>query len=203
MRRPATLSIFMFAAACSSSSTAPRQESAPAEGSVRSPDSARLEVTPEQAHAAGLPALRVRVDTAGGPMLASATPEPGRYVGVSGPPGGVLQLDVWTTHERQPGTAAVERAIRARFNQPFHDPLVISSPARIELAGGTRDAVALFTGKDFTRTAWCAAIVPAGSASALVTFGRSAGTAPAVTCQKLLEDATLGKVVRSLRITAE
>lgn len=202
MRRPASALSIIMLAACSSSSTSPRPEPTSAEGSVRAPD-ARFEITPEQAHAAGLPALRVRLDTTGGPMIASATPEPGRYVGVSGPPGGVLQLDVWTTDERQPGTAAVERAVRARFKQPFHEPLVISGPARFELAGATRDAVALFTGKDFTRTAWCAVIVPAGSASALVTFGRSAGTAPAVSCQKLLDDSSLGKVARSLKITAE
>lgn len=161
-----------------------------------------FELSPEQARASGLPSLRVRLDTAGAPMRATPTPEPGKFVIVSGPPGGVLQIDVWATDVHGADAAAVEQAVRARFNRAFHDPLVIGAPARIELAGSTRDALALFTGKDGTRTAWCAAIVPAGGAAALVTLGMAAGAAPAVSCQDILGHPVLGKVARTLQITA-
>jgi hypothetical protein len=80
--------------------------------------------------------------------------------------------------------------------------VVIGAPARIELAGGPRDALALITGRDAARTAWCAAIVPAGGAAALVTLGMAAGAAPAVSCQDILGHPVLGKVAGTLQITA-
>jgi hypothetical protein len=59
-----------------------------------------------------------------------------------------------------------------------------------------------FTGKDATRTAWCAAIVPAGGAAALVTIGMAAGAAPAVSCREVLGPPVLGEVARTLQISA-
>jgi hypothetical protein len=161
-----------------------------------------FELSPEQAKASGLPALRVRLDTTGVPMRATPTPEAGKFVIASGPPGGVLQLDVWATDVHDTAAAAIERAVRARFNRPFHEPLVLGAPDKIDLAGGTRAALAFFTGKDATRTAWCAAIVPAGGASTLVTIGMSAGTAPVVSCQEILGHPVLGKVAHTLQISA-
>ena len=162
-----------------------------------------FELSPEQAKASGLPALRVRLDTTGVPMRATPTPEAGKFVIVSGPPGGVLQIDVWATDVRETGAAAIERAVRAQLNRPFHDPLVVGAPDKIELAGSTRDALAFFTGKDAARTAWCAAIVPVGGTSTLVTIGMAAGAAPAVSCQEILGHPLLGKVAHSLQISAD
>lgn len=161
-----------------------------------------FEVTPDQAKAGGLPPLRVRLDTTGVPMRATPTPEPGKFVIVSGPPGGVLQLDVWTTDVRETDPAAIERAVRARLNKPFHDPIEIGAAAKIDLAGAKRDALAVFTGKDAARTAWCAVIVPAGGTSTLVTIGMAAGAAPAVSCDEVLAHPLLGKLAGTLQISA-
>ncbi|HEX7835878.1 MAG TPA: hypothetical protein VF469_00365 [Kofleriaceae bacterium] len=213
-RRGPALPIILLAGACSSRAHAPRPTPAPeptpiaagvhAAASAPTPpqESPVFELSPEHAKASGLPALRVRLDTTGAPMEATPTPEPGKFVIASGPPGGVLQIDVWATAVHTTDAAAVERAVRARFNRPFHEPLVVGAPGKIDLAGSTRDALAFFTGKDATRTAWCAAIVPAGGASTLVTIGMSAGAAPTVSCQEVLGHPVLGKVARTLQISA-
>jgi hypothetical protein len=210
-RRGPSWSIVLLAGACSASTPAPRPAVAPepaatTAGPASAPtppqETTVFELSPEQAKASGLPALRVRLDTTGAPMRATPTPEPGKFVIVSGPPGGVLQIDVWATDVHGADPAAVERAVRARFNRPFHDPLAIGAPAKIDLAGTTRDALAFITGKDAARTAWCAAIVPAGGAATLVTIGMAAGAAPAVSCQDVLGHPVLGKVARTLQISA-
>lgn len=208
-RRGLAWSIAVLAGACSASSPAPHPAPAPpapvspaASAPTPPQEGPVFELSPEQAKASGLPPLRVRLDTTGAPMRATPTPEPGKFVIVSGPPGGVLQIDVWATDVHGTDAAAIEQAVRARFNRPFHDPLVLGAPARIDLAGSTRDALALFTGKDAARTAWCAAIAPAGGASALVTIGMAAGAAPAVSCQDVLGHPVLGKVARTLQIGA-
>jgi hypothetical protein len=207
--------IALLAGACSASAPAPRPAPEPTPAATAAPvatvptptaptprqESTVFELSPEQARAGGLPALRVRLDTTGAPMRATPTPEPGKFVIASGPPGGVLQIDVWATDAHGTDAAAVERAVRARLDRPFHDPLVLGAPAKIDLAGAPRDALAFFTGKDAMRTAWCAAIVPAGGAAALVTIGMAAGAAPAVSCQEILGHPVLGKVARTLQIS--
>jgi len=159
-----------------------------------------FELSPDAAVAHGLPALRVRLDTAGTPMLASATPEPGKYVIVSGPPGGVLQLDVWTSDQRGTDAAAIERAVRARLSQPYFQPLVVGAAEEIELAGARRTALALFSGSGMVRTAWCATLITAGSSTALVTIGMAAGAEPEVPCSQVLAHPVLGKLAATLSL---
>src|SRR5688500_13855674 len=114
-----------------------------------------VDVTAQDAKAHGLPPVHMRVDTAGSALSVTPFPEADKYLIASGPPGTALLVIVWPSDDRDRDAAAVERAVRRQFAQPWHQPLVIGEAATIAVAGGDRVALAFTTGEAGRRTAWC------------------------------------------------
>jgi hypothetical protein len=205
---PAAVCALALAGACSDRGRAGRdhapQTTAPVEsrGTVAplSEESAMIEVKAAEAEAKGLPRIGFRVDPSGTSLSITAfPPQPDKYLVASGPPGGPLLAGVWATDERESDAAAIERAVRKYFSNPWQEPLVIGEASTIALGGKTYPALAYRTGTSLRLTAWCAAIVGNGP-SLLVTLGRAPGDAPALSCADVIAEPNLAAFARTFTL---
>lgn len=159
-----------------------------------------IEVKAVEAQAKGLAGVAFRVDPAGTPLILRKFPEPDKYLIASGPPGGPLLAIVWATNERDADGAAVERAVREHFSQPWMQPLEVGAPGTLTIAGAPRAALAFTTGKGIGRTGWCGAIVPAKDAAVFVTLGRAAPPPSTLSCEEVVAEPSLATFARTFEL---
>ncbi|HLT35087.1 MAG TPA: hypothetical protein VK034_02355, partial [Enhygromyxa sp.] len=151
----------------------------------------RITVTAEQASAAGLPGLGFSLDTTGTGMSGTRLGD-GRYLHLSGPPGGPLSLELSPT------------TIDAELAELIEAPGAKLVEQQVELLGAPRRAVAWITGEGFARTSWCAVILGSSAAkpgdpALLLEVGVGHG-GDAVACSTAIEDPNLAPVIGSLKL---
>jgi hypothetical protein len=159
-----------------------------------------IEVKADEAQGKGLPRFGFKVDPAGTPLELTKFPEPDKYLIASGPPGAPLLVLVWTSDEKEGDTAAVERAVRKHFAQPWQQPLVVGAAGSVTFGGGARPAVAFTSGQGAGRIAWCGVLVSAAGASVLVTLGRAPGQAAAMSCADVVAEPNLAAFARTFAL---
>lgn len=162
--------------------------------------SSMIEVKADEAQAKGLARVAFRVDPAGTPLMLRKFPEADKYLIASGPPGGPLLAIVWATDEREADGAALERAVRKHFSQPWLEPLEIGAPGNLTIAGASRAALAFTTGKQIGRTGWCGVIVPAQDAAVFVTLGRAAAPPATLSCEQVVAEPSLATFARTFEL---
>jgi hypothetical protein len=166
----------------------------------QSEETSMIEVKADEAQAKGLPRIGFRIDPTGTPLSVHKFPEPDKYLIASGPPGGPLLAIVWTLDERDADAAALERAVRRHFSQPWQAPLELGAPGNLSIAGASRTALAFTTGQSLRRTAWCGAIVNGQGASVLVTLGRAPGPAASMSCADVVAEPSLAAFARTFAL---
>ena len=163
-----------------------------------------IRVKARHAKKQGLPPIGFALDIGKTAMLASKFPEPGLYLTASGPPGGLLLLQVSGYRGEAHDQAALDAQIQARFSQPHHTPLVLHEAGTLRLSGADRVARSFMTGKhEMTRARWCAALVPSKTGAGeglLVVIGEAAGPTDPVTCAAVAANRNLAPLVASFAL---
>jgi hypothetical protein len=163
-------------------------------------DTAMITISAAQAAAHGLPAVGVSVDPTGTPMMVSPLAQADLYLVASGPPGGRLLFQVWTSDETGRDEAAVQRAVAARYTKPALTPTTWGTPGTLTLAGAARPAVSYLSDKAMFLTGWCAALVPHARGQLLVVLGRGSPGATAVSCDEVASHPSLAPLVRTFAV---
>jgi hypothetical protein len=196
MLRLLSLVVFSLSLACAPEVEPDAKPSqAPTNEPPSKPDSTpatgdHITVTASEAATAGLPELGFSLRTAGG--MSGTRLTDGRYLHLSGPPGGPLSLSI--------SPATIDAELTALLGDRIGSAKVVTE--QVELLGASRAAVAWITGESQARTSWCALIVghagaQAGDAALLIELGVG-HQGDAVTCKTALEHPTLEAVVESL-----
>jgi hypothetical protein len=150
-----------------------------------------ITVTASEAATAGLPEFGFSLTTAGG--MSGTRLTDGRYLQLSGPPGGPLSLSI------SPATAGAE--LTTLIGDRIGGANVVTE--QVELLGASRTAIAWITGESHARTSWCALILGHAHAQpddvALLLELGVGHQGDAVSCKTALEHPTLKLVVESLR----
>ena len=157
-----------------------------------------MKVSAADAKAKGLPAIGLGVDLAGTAMSGAVLPDSDTYLRLSGPPGGPLLFRVEPWREKDADASTLEKAMRARFSRPTDEPFVVGKAATVKIGGAARPALPFMTGQSMARTAWCAAVVPAGKEGSLLVLAGIGGNAP--DCAVTLAHESIAALVRSFRL---
>jgi len=157
------------------------------------------EITADDAKAHGLPPCYFKVDTSGTALTVTPFPDAHQYLIASGPPGAPLLAIVWALESADADLAAVERAVRRHFAQPWQQPLALYEPATITIAYDDRPALAFSTGLGMRRTGWAGVIVQGRDGAVLVTFGRGIGDGTP-TCGEIIAEPSLAAFARTFAL---
>lgn len=158
-------------------------------------------ISAADAAAKGLPAIGISVDASGTPMNVMALPQDGQYLVASGPPGGRLLFQIWTTDEQGGSADSVKRAVQARFTKPALTPTTWGAEGTLTLAGMPRPAVSYLSDKAMFLTAWCATIVPHPKGSLLIVLGVTKPGATSASCEDVTAHPALAPLLASFAIT--
>lgn len=156
----------------------------------------QLTIAPDEAAAAGLPALGFSV-TLDGTGMTGAKLRDGDYLRVSGPPGGPLLLRI--------GPATVGAKLEQVIS-PEHlgDAKLVEE--RVEQRNVERRAAAWVRGESMARTSWCAMIVGPVDGKpddpALVVELGVGYSGDAVACATAIDDPRMFPVMTTLRLTS-
>lgn len=166
-------------------------------------DATMLTITAADAAKHGLPAIGMNIDPTSTAMSVYPLDQPGQYIVASGPPGGTLMFEVWTTDERGNDGAAIRRAVESRFTAPGMVPKVWGPEGTLTLVGRAWPAVAFLTDEGMFQTGWCAALVEHPSGSLLITMGCGVGAAATTTsCDEIASHPSLMKLVRTFSLVS-
>lgn len=122
-------------------------------------------VLARDARAHGLPPIALRLRAPG--MVPFAFPDASSYLSLSGPPGGVLFLQVKRLGH---GPVDLDR-LRELVAGNDRRPVTFGSAGHVTIGGVERDAVLFYVGESMAATAGCALAVPAGHELLLVVLG--------------------------------
>lgn len=122
-------------------------------------------VLARDARAHGLPPIALRLRAPG--MVPFAFPDPESYLSLSGPPGGVLFLQVKRLGH---GPVGLDR-LRELVAGSDRRPVTFGSAGHVTIGGVERDAVLFYVGESMAATAGCALAVPVGNEQLLVVLG--------------------------------
>ena len=150
-----------------------------------------MHITASDAEGHGLPAVELQIDP--GALTGSLFPDDGVYLTLSGPPGGLLLLQVYPAGPG--GATGLERMLRVHFDKPWWQPLSFETSERAVIAGAERDAMRFSTLEGVRRVAWCGALLPARS-DLLLVVGVEAPTP--LTCAQLVLHPQLAPALASL-----
>lgn len=148
-------------------------------------------VSAAEAEAAGLPALGFSIDTSEAAMTGTALVR-GRYLEMSGPPGGPLIL-------RVSATKLGEDFANVVGGDDVLDATLVEE--EVEMLGAKRRAAAWITGTSLARTSWCALIIAPegaepGDPALLLEFGVGYG-GDETACATALQHGQLAPVIAS------
>lgn len=117
-----------------------------------------VKISSSEAARAGLPPVSIAVDPGKSGMAAKTFPEQGRYLQLSGPPGGPLGLKI----DECAGTSGTAASLGALAKKRFAgDPLELGAFEEITLAGARRAALSCTTGASQARAAHLLVLFPA------------------------------------------
>ncbi|MBT9582684.1 hypothetical protein IV102_05005 [bacterium] len=162
------------------------------------PPTGPIHITAQQSRQKGLPAVGLRLDTAGTSLVARSFPEPGVYLSLSGPPGGALQFQVLSTDARN--TQELRKFIKDRFEKLRLRPK-LGTAKSVTLAGQYRPTLGFVSGESQASTRWCAVLfAEKGKPSTVALFGVAAGSAEPGDGLDVLAHKELASVARSLKL---
>lgn len=148
-----------------------------------------------EARAHGLPPIALRLRAPG--LMAFRFPDPSTFVSLSGPPGGVLFLQV---KRLDPGPVSLDR-LRELVAGGDRRPLTFGSPGRVSLGGVEHDAVLFYVGESMAATAGCALAVPAGGAQLLLVLGLGGNPGNVTSCSAVAGQPSLRAALDSFEAT--
>jgi hypothetical protein len=225
MRQPSSLVALLLVAACSeppaptepsakpSSATQPSatqpsakpsaSASASTSASAKPSEEGLVTITREEAKAAKMPDIGLRLGPIKDTWVASTKPQMGTYVSLGGPPGGTLMFVV----RGYTGRAAKPEAIAPLYQDYLKwagitaADLAESKPTTVKVAGAERPAQAFVFGKPPARGNWCVILVasPRSETEGLMLLaGVSGDDAPS--CEPSLTHPAIAPVLASLQV---
>jgi hypothetical protein len=154
-----------------------------------------LVVDAEEARRGGLPAVEVRLKVGGTGLTRVAREHAaGAYVALAGSPGGGVGFSVGPL----PDGAGLEQAAREKLQAPNGQELRTVETRTLQLAGGEREAVCLFSEYLLRRTARCVVRIDHAGGALMAVFTARVGGEPS--CEAVLANPSLKRIARSLRV---
>jgi hypothetical protein len=162
-----------------------------------------LKITSSEAAGHKLPRAAVELDPGATGMSAARFPADGKFVTLSGPPGGPLGLEIEAYKGVTADAAGLEKLVAKRFEG--RSP-VKGAFGEVSLSGGTCAAMSWATDSSMARAAHLVALFPSkagASEGVLLDFWMEAGSDPVPAPAEFLKAATYGDVLRSVRVRFE